>query len=102
MMVEGRPMKGNKDCPLSPTMTNALRWIKEWGGKVKRYPGGFWSSPQAFLSVTFGTSTIEALVKRGVMAYSEWKDGRNGRFPIEANLINIKWSEQKKEEHEIL
>ena len=30
----------------------------------------------------FGASTVDALVSRGLMSYTEWRDSRKGRFPI--------------------
>lgn len=52
---------------------------------LKRKPGGYWSAPAG--GPTFGTTTVQALVTRGVAAYTEFAAGRNGRFPIRIELI---------------
>lgn len=67
---------------LSATMRAALDHASKNGGLV-RSPGGYWG-PRAPCGcpLTFGTSTINALVSRGLAEYTEWKDGRNGSFPI--------------------
>lgn len=73
---------------LTPVMQEAVDRSKDWGGKLYRHPGGFWSGP-GFMQgrdVYFGTSTVSGLVMRGAATYTEWKDGRNGRFPIVATL----------------
>lgn len=69
---------------LSPTMRAALDFAKKYGGMI-REPGGYWMAPvdeTAPSTVTFNTPTVQALVSRGLAEYTEWKDGRNGRFPI--------------------
>jgi hypothetical protein len=67
-------------------MTALLAWIRERGGEIVRFPGGFWTV-EPWGQKTWGTSSVEALVKRGVLEYSEWKENRNGRFPIRARII---------------
>jgi hypothetical protein len=73
---------------LSATMTAALKHAESHGGLV-RQPGGFWVAPQDERDyrprVYFGTSTVAGLVKRGLLAYIEHREGRNGRFPIRAS-----------------
>lgn len=78
---------------LSPTMAAAIDFARRHGGVLARFVGGFWS----FHSCTrdhngvpteyFGTTTIEALVARGAMEYSAWREGRGGRFPVEARCV---------------
>lgn len=78
--------------PMTALMAMALGDIIDKGGKVVRRQGGYWTQPgAAHLGVIghpydwwVGTPTIEGLVRRGELEYSEWKDGKNGRFPIEA------------------
>ena len=72
---------------LSPSMREALFFVEKHAGRIRRYPGGFWTNPEKYEQPTFGTKTIEALVTRGYLFYSEWKQGRRGIFPIEAKLI---------------
>lgn len=75
--------------PLSATMAIALADTIDHGGKLIRHVGGYWSWPNCpkrqhdgVPEEYFGTSTVEALVARGAFEYVEWKDGRNGKFPI--------------------
>lgn len=56
-------------------------------GFVTRHPGGFWCCGSYSIAGSYGTSTVEALVLRGVAEYSEWQEGRNGLFPIRATLV---------------
>lgn len=67
---------------LSATMRAALDYASKNGGLI-RSPGGYWvaAKPCAW-PFTFNTSTVNALVSRGLAEYTEWKDGRNGSFPI--------------------
>jgi hypothetical protein len=73
---------------LSPTMQDAVRTARLHGGYLMRYPGGYWSVPDwhGRYGWYVGTSTIQALVSRGVMEYSEWQEGKNYGFPIKATL----------------
>ena len=78
---------------LSVTMQKALDFANQHGGKLVRYPGGFWMQ-EGFKTDNhtwmnrrwFGTSTVQALVARQEMWYSRWQTGRNGEFPIEATV----------------
>lgn len=80
--------------PLSATMAVTLAEITLRGGKIVRHQGGYWTepgaTPRAVIGHPFdwwaGTRTIEALVRRGELEYTEWKDGRGGRFPVAADL----------------
>lgn len=80
------------DPALSETMHKAIACAREHGGELVRYLGGRWtwrddpSSPWS----SFGTPTINALVARGVAEFSEWKEGRSGRFPITMRLVEVK------------
>lgn len=75
---------------LSDTMTKAVSLAARNGNKLTRHPGGIWSY-DAFRQhgESYGTSTVNALVLRGVMKYSKWKKGRNGKFPVEATLTGL-------------
>lgn len=73
---------------LSETMQRAIGFAAAHGGTLHRQPGGFWS-PRAGTDLGYyGTSTIEALVKRGLAEYTVWREGRNGRFPVEMRLTD--------------
>lgn len=77
---------------LSQTMISTLSWIEANGGHVFRHPGGFWTPYKTFKGygqeASSGTKTIHALVSRGYLEYDEWKEGREGRFPISAKVMN--------------
>lgn len=69
---------------LSPTMVDAYDYAVDHG-RIVRYPGGFWARegwPGRRTEKWFGTTTIQALVSRGVFSYSEWKASGKGRFPV--------------------
>jgi hypothetical protein len=71
---------------VSKKMQQAMLYALVNGGKLRRYRGGFWAMENWRHGQLpwFGTSTVEALVSRGLMSYSEWRDGRKGRFPVAA------------------
>lgn len=74
---------------LTKPMLNCVAFMKERGGTIERHTGGFWSYPGWRLhdgGQWFGTSTVNALVIRGVATYTEYKNGRSGRFPIKCTL----------------
>lgn len=73
---------------LSPTMQDAINFANEHGGTLTRYPGGFWckSGLNGWTRPWFGTTTIEALVKRGRMEYTEWFEGSRAKFPVAAKV----------------
>ncbi len=79
---------------LSVTMAAALIDTKQRGGMLARRPGGFWTVPGLpYLGTTIhyefyvSTPTINALVARGKMEFTEWMEGRNGRFPVAVKLV---------------
>ena len=75
--------------PLTATMVAAVDFATENDGLV-RMQGGFWTKRGAGWNggapdaEHFGTSTIQGCVSRGALEYTEWRDGRTGRFPIAA------------------
>lgn len=75
--------------PLSDTMSALVDRMKECDNKIYRHPGGYWAHKDFKYNngPWFGTPTVQALISRGVAEYSNWQEGRNGRFPIEARLI---------------
>lgn len=73
---------------LSKTMADAMAAMME-AGSLERLPGGFWAAPgcprhphNGYPIVSWGASTIKALVARGVAQYANFKEGRKFRFPI--------------------
>lgn len=93
MPVDSHTGRPNSPAPssagrkLSPTMQECVRYVREHGG-IHRHPGGFWAHAAWRLHSGgwFDTSTVHALVKRGVLQYVEWQSGRNGQFPITAKI----------------
>lgn len=82
-------MKDSLNTPtLTSTMRDAVEWARDHGGKLHRHPGGFWGGEKftQHHGEWFGTPTIQGLATRGVVEYTAWKEGANGRFPIEASL----------------
>ena len=75
---------------LSPKMQAARDHLKKHGDKLVRYPGGYWAAEDWHMwkGPCFGTSTVEALVRRGVAKYTDWKIGKKSSFPIEATLCD--------------
>jgi hypothetical protein len=77
------------DVKLSPTMRQCVAYIREHGA-IHRHQGGFWAKPDWVLhhGIYFDGSTMNALVTRKVVEYTEWRDGRGGKFPIKAALCS--------------
>lgn len=78
---------------LSATMAIVLAETIDHGGKLERHAGGYWTYPGCPRSWTrhdwsAPTTTIEALVRRGKLEYTEWRDGRKGKFPIAASVVS--------------
>lgn len=67
-------------------MKRLLAWISERGGIIERFPGGFWSVRPFGQHKTWGTSSVEALVRRGKLSYTEWQTNKTGSFPVAARL----------------
>ena len=79
---------------MSETMSKAY-WhsVNFCHNVLVRFPGGM-NTPVRWMrhdqtGESFGTSTIEALVKRKKAFYSKWQEGRRGKFPIEVTMITI-------------
>lgn len=76
---------------LSPTMIQVVEYMRHHGGVIHRHPGGFWARAEWMpRQLSFGTTSVHALVTRGAAEYCEWQEGRGGRFPIQARLIAVK------------
>ncbi len=76
--------------PLTPKMRDCYIHMKAHDNKLVRFPGGYWAREgwSMWNGPSFGTSTIQALVDRGVASYTVWKEHRGypGKFPIEVTL----------------
>lgn len=72
---------------LSESMLKAIKCMAEHKA-ICRYPGGCWQAPRGYEKWmrSLGTRTVEALVRRGLAEYTEWKEGRSGRFPVRCEL----------------
>lgn len=76
---------------LTATMVACIDFAREHGGLV-RMQGGYWTKAGAGWNGStpddewFGTSTVHGCVTRGALEYSAYRDGRNGRFPIAAQI----------------
>ena len=78
--------------PMTALQAMALGDIIDKGGKIVRQQGGYWTLPGAVRSAVIGhefdwwlgTPTVEGLIRRGELEYTEWRDGKSGRFPIAA------------------
>ncbi len=81
----------NERLPLSPAQTNAIAKAHTYGGLV-RWPAGYWSYPgcpfkkgkPAWLC---RTETVDVLIERGLLRYSEWRPTRAYRMPIKAEPV---------------
>ena len=83
-LLGGNLVGGNLE--ISKKMQEAMLYALVNGGKLCRYRGGFWAMEnwRHGQHPWFGTSTVKALVSRDLMSYTEWQEGRNGRFPVAA------------------
>jgi hypothetical protein len=72
--------------PLTSTMLDCLDYCRTNGGSIHRHPGGFWGALAFERFASYGTSTVEALVRRGELEYTEWKERKFGPFPITAAI----------------
>lgn len=74
--------------PLTDKMLSCIDYMRCHKNKLVRFPGGYWAAEgwHSYNGAFFGTSTVQALVTREVAEYTAWKDGRSGKFPIEATL----------------
>lgn len=80
-------MKQNE--ALSSQMLKCLAFIKSHGMSIARHPGGFWAQADwkgIHSGDYFSTPTVEALVKRHMLFYDQWQEGRGGKFPIRATM----------------
>ena len=78
---------------ISATMAACLALAHEHAGQLVRYMGGYWSFRDAPRDhngqpiEAFGDRTVTGLVIRKRMEFTEWQDGRRGKFPIAAELV---------------
>lgn len=76
---------------ISRAMQSAISHALSEGGKIYRFPDGFWRVKEDD-PMHFGTTTIRALVKRGLAEYSSWKMGGGEKsFPVQITINKEKW-----------
>jgi hypothetical protein len=76
---------------LSPTMIDALEMALSGNNRLYRHPGGYWTQHRSrfrYTDPSHASGTIDAVVIRGCMRYTLHKEGRNGKFPIEAQITD--------------
>ena len=74
--------KRSAEMQITSTMSAALEAIQV-SGVIIRHPGGHWWAGEK----EFCTSTVVALIFRGLLKYTKWHEGRRGTFPVEAALL---------------
>jgi len=82
---------------LSDEMLAAVELAREHGGKLKRLPGGFWVGAndadvydRNVVKHWFGTQTIRACVKRGVLNETAFAQTRYGAFCVGVTVVEGK------------
>ncbi len=66
----------------SPQQAKAIAILREWG-KLQRYSGGLWASPDQTIYVGdkpqnwVGTPTVQALYNRRLVEVPEWTQGKH-------------------------
>ncbi len=78
-----------KPLDLTPLMQEVIDRMHSYCGTLTYYPGGYWcvqNSDGFILRPTYGKVTIEALVRRGLVEYCDWKQNRKSRYPVKAHL----------------
>lgn len=80
--------------PMTAVQAIAMGDILDCGGKIVRHQGGYWTAPGPVSwnggrpeGWYLGTSTVDGLVRRGELEYTEHREGRGGRFPIAAQAV---------------
>lgn len=107
------PTTRAKISQLSVTMREAYNYALAHGGKLVRYPGGYWARPGLHATLgtikwfskefpaekNFGLGTVRALISRGFAVESDWKENGYGtKFPIEATAVAIEQEEKQNDE----
>lgn len=89
-----------KPAKLSPVQAQCLAYLQENGGKLARYPGGFWMKPglagfaiqRGALTpeIYFATPTVKALLQAAVVEASAFQSNARGVFAVEIELADGK------------
>lgn len=85
-----------KSRQLSPTQALCLAYLQQNGGKLARYPGGFWMKPglagfaiqrgNLTPEIYFTTPTVKALIQAALVQASAFNQNAAGLFPVEIEL----------------
>ena len=91
------------DRPLTTQQTAALAMAVDHGGKLIKFSGAYWTFPGCPHSghpwnEHYRSTTIEALVRRGHLQYTQWVKGPGLRFPVAASLLPP-WETQNERQH---
>lgn len=84
---------------LTPSQKEVLDSLKQHG-KLLKYSGGFWSAPDVALkrlgggpggdlmipAWSFGTNTIKAMLRKGIIIATEQKTWEGKEYPVEVQL----------------
>lgn len=89
---------------LSPTQQDVVAKMRAAGGRIERWPGGFWTTPGTAFTMShggglgsykvpdwwIGVRTLYALEKAGLITQSKQENARgNGRpFAVEYRLVS--------------
>lgn len=91
-----------KATKVSPTMQGALDAAREHGGRLVRWPGGFWTYPDCptrgggswdtdYPTWSVAAGTIKSLLARGLVREVDWREARgfNGpyRFAVAVEVV---------------
>lgn len=79
---------------ISATMAEALATAHEHGGMLERRAGGFWTYPKCPCSERrsdvptwyVAAGTVQALVTRGELEYTQHRETGWGKFPVIASI----------------
>lgn len=83
--------------PLSPEMVEVVGRMRAAGGRLVRWPGGFWTTPgQPTRSSTpydvpvwyASTGTVQALARRGLISVDEERTSASGSFAVGYRLVS--------------
>lgn len=80
--------KVQKRVTLSPEMARCLDFVRRHEGQIYRHNGGYWAAKEwrSGTGESFRATTVEALVLRGMLEYSDWYDKVNKLVNASAQL----------------
>ncbi len=80
----------------TPEMQRCLIHMRQHGGELQRWPGGFWTrmgwDPKARhdLAEMFGDGTVQGLVSRELATYTQYRTNTHSRqrYPVRVRLAD--------------